>query len=544
MKVLEGIIQGSDEWLAIRAKHNTASEAPAVMGASKYMSRSELLKQKATGIVPEVDSHKQALFNKGHAAEEGARAILERMIGEDLYPVTCVCEKTNLLASLDGLNMSEAVAFECKLWNERLAEQVRAGDLEPHYYWQLEQELLVTGSEKVIFVTSDGTRDKFAHMEYFPVAGRAEQLIAAWKQFAIDLAAYVPTESAPVAVAKMPSILPVVFDMRVEGKLVACNLEQYKPAALAYIKAINIALVTDQDFADADADAKYCRDSADKLELAIEQALGQMGDINAAMATVREIAAAFDAKGLALEKLVKSEKDNRKIAIISAGRIALQRHESGLQERTAHHLPPTLQNFETVTRGLKKLESIQNAVDTELARCKILANATADKIQANLQTIAAAGHDYLFPDAGKLVLKAPDDLANTITARIADHQAKEAARIEADRARIRAEEIQRADREAMAKLQATYATAKPSAPVPIVKLTQTIAAPVRATLQSPTLSLGKIAERLGFPLGAKFLEDLGFQPVRQGAASLFYEDDFPKICAALIAHIESVFETV
>lgn len=564
--ITHDLLPGSLEWHAHRnsGKYWNASEAAAMMGCSPYETRTQLIHRLATGITPEVDAGTQRLFDRGHELEAFARPLAVEIIGEDLYP--CTGSEGRFSASFDGLVMNESIGWECKSMNGDLRAVMPEGDtpannvkLPMMYRVQIEQQCLVSGAEKILFTATDGTDTR--HCWYRQDPQLQAQIIAGWKQFAIDLAAYVPTESAPVAVAKMSSILPVVFDMRVEGKLVSCNLEKYKPAALAYIKDINIALVTDQNFADAEADAKYCRDSADKLELAIEQALGQMGDINAAMATVREIAAAFDAKGLALEKLVKSEKDNRKIAIIQAARKALNAHESSLQERAAHYLPPGLANFETVAKGLKKIESIKNAVDTELARCKIDASAMADRITANLTALAKAGHEELFADVVILVLKAPEDLANTITARITQHEAKEDARIEADRTRIWQEEIDRlareqaeADREAMVKMEAfrkgelaaqVAVTGVPAVNVilrqpPLIPAPQS---PVRVTVQSPTLSLGKIAERLGFSLGAKFLEDLGFQGVRQGAASLFCEDDFQRICKALIARIESVCET-
>ena len=76
MKIVS-VTQGSPEWTDLRAQHNTASEAPAMMGASKYQTREQLLRQKATGIVPEVSHHQQALFDRGHAAEAAARDLLE-----------------------------------------------------------------------------------------------------------------------------------------------------------------------------------------------------------------------------------------------------------------------------------------------------------------------------------------------------------------------------------------------------------------------------------------------------------------------------------
>ena len=182
MQVLQNIVQGSREWLAIRAKHHTASEAPAMMGASRYQTRDQLLHQKHTGITQEIDGHTQALFDRGHATEAAARLLLEQEIGEELYPVTALDDAGRLLASFDGITLMGDTGFEHKLWSERLAGQVRAGDLEPHYYWQLEQQILVGGLEKVIFVTSDGTRENWAQMTYYPVAGRAEALLAGWAQ--------------------------------------------------------------------------------------------------------------------------------------------------------------------------------------------------------------------------------------------------------------------------------------------------------------------------------------------------------------------------
>ncbi|WP_257263953.1 hypothetical protein [Endozoicomonas sp. ONNA2] len=51
MEILD-IQQGAPEWLALRQNHFTASEAPAMMGDSPFLSRDQLLHQKKTGSVP------------------------------------------------------------------------------------------------------------------------------------------------------------------------------------------------------------------------------------------------------------------------------------------------------------------------------------------------------------------------------------------------------------------------------------------------------------------------------------------------------------
>ena len=198
MKTLD-LIQGSEEWQAARAKYFTASEAPAMLGLSKYMSRQELLRQKAIGHTPEVDSAKQRLFDKGHEAEAAARPIVEEIIGDELFPVTGSLEVDGLplLASFDGLTMSEDVVWENKLFNESLANDIYAFEIGDHYWPQLEQQLLVSGAVKAYFTTSDGTPENTVGMWYESVPRRRQQLIAGWKQFAEDIAEFGTVESSP-----------------------------------------------------------------------------------------------------------------------------------------------------------------------------------------------------------------------------------------------------------------------------------------------------------------------------------------------------------
>lgn len=566
--------QGTQAWHALRAQHFTASEAPAMMGASPYQTRSELLKQKATGIVDaEVDGAKLALFKAGHDAEASYRPLAEALIGDDLYTVTGTLEVDGLplLASFDGLTLDRSTGFEHKLWSNKTAAQLQAaGEPAPHHFWQLEQQLLVSGAQRILFVTSDGTPERRDYVWYESKPERRAALIAGWKQFAADMDAYKPEPAAaPAAVAKPVASLPVVFDMRVEGRLVACNIDQYKPAALAYIAAINTSLTTDQEFADAEADAKFCRESASKLKLAIEQALGQMGDINTAINTVREIAGAFDAKGLALEKLVKSEKDSRREAIVTDAIGDLRKHVAALNQRLGEsYMPGIPADFGGAVKGKRNLDSMRDAVATELARAKIAANETADRIQANMQALVAAGDHAAFPDAASLVLKAPDDLRAIIAQRVAEAERK----AEADRDRIRREEQERADREAREKLaaeeRATQASiaqavqqgelAQPLAAdlgnlvtersaegVSAIDARQAISAAqasAAAADTGETITLGQLNTLLSpIAITAAGLSELGFAPCATVKAAKHYPAaSVPAICKALIQRLQGV----
>ena len=602
--ITQNLIQGSPEWLAYRPSHDNASDAPAMMGCSSYKTRDQLIAELATGITPEVDPATQRLYDSGHRFEKLARPLAEEIIGEDLYPCTGSVEGSRLSASFDGLTMLEDPAWEHKRMNERLRAVLSVpgctgADLPLEYQVQMEQQSAVSQCSKVLFTASDWDASdnliEALHCWYTPNLELRARILAGWEQLHKDVAAYVPPEAAPApVVSKQVAHLPVVFDMRVEGKLVACNIEQYKPAALAYIAAISTKLVTDQDFSDADADAKFCRDSADKLERAIEQAMGQMGDINQALNTVREIAAAFDAKGLSLEKLVKARKDEIRNEIVRGGAKALIEHITALNVRLVHnYMPHVPADFSGVVKGKRTVESLRNAVNTELARAKIEASAIADRIEANLKTLEASG--LVVHYAAALVLKAPDDLAAIIANRVTAEQQRR----EAERERIRAEEAAKLQREAEAKarddaaqiaLQLAAENERNQAlalanQAPIATISGADFAPATTALQAreyeqnqavaltrqaqaaietvappadnvvpmraapvpaertgtPTLKLGQIADRLGFTLTADFLKGLGFEPAATDRASkLYFGADFPLILAALVRHIEQV----
>jgi hypothetical protein len=108
-----------------------------------------------------------------------------------------------------------------------------------------------------------------------------------------------------------------------------------------------------------------------------------------------------------LEKIHEAESKNRKAAIVSKGRADAHAHVASLNARLGKSYMPIMpEDFAGKTKGLKNLASYQNAVDTELARVKIEANAAADRIDANLSWFSdyANGYEFLFPDLRELIL--------------------------------------------------------------------------------------------------------------------------------------------
>jgi putative phage-type endonuclease len=451
MRVLE-LNQGSKEWLAARTKYFTASECPAMMGASKYMSRSDLLKLKATGISADVTPSQQFIFDKGHAAEAAIRPTIEKLIGDELFPATATDDDGYLLASFDGINMAGTIVFEHKLWNEKLAAQVKAGELDDHYRWQMDQQLLVSGAEKAIFVVSDGTEECMVYCWYETSIKRCKQLLDGWKQFEIDLANYVPEAPAVEVVAEVITDLPALF-VDLTGEVTGTNIAVYKTNALAFIEAINTDLQTDQDFVDAENTVKFCDKAEKELEGVKKQALAKTASIDDLFKTIDSLKDAMRTKRLQLDKLVKTRKQAIKSEIMQEAKNALADHIAAINARLKTvSLPAINADFAGAMKNKRTIQSLRDAVADELARMKIESNAVAERYSANLESLRELASDYkfLFSDVADIIRKDNDDLVSLIKLRIADHKQAETARLEREREQIRAEE----ERKAAAKIAA------------------------------------------------------------------------------------------
>lgn len=582
--------QGSSAWHAARAKHFCASEAAAAVSLSKYTTRDELMRQKATGLIEQVSPAKQRLFDSGHDAEAKARPIAEGIAGTEFYPVVATheVEGMQLLASFDGIDLLDEVIWENKLLNQSLVQQVQAGDLEPHYYLQLEHQLLVSGAQRALFTTSDGTPDGTYSLWYESKPERRAELIAGWKQFAVDLAAYVAPDAAPQkVVAESVTTLPVVSchvsgDLAVKHSLPAFEIAWKDFLANKLVREPE----TDQDFANLEQQVKAMEAAEAQLDAAEESALSETEVLSQFIVLKRALRDMVCEQRKASKKQLTEKKESIKLAQVQRGQKAFAEHMASLNARLGKpYMPAVPADFNGVIKGKRTVDSLRGAVNDELARAKIAANEIADRIQLNLNTLReqATAHAFLFADAPTLVMKANDDLQVLIKSRISEHEAKEAKRLEDERARIRAEEQARADREAREKLlqderdaQAAIAQAKAAeqlaAPLAddlsnlarektqeavagidagqAISQAQRAAAagpavvPLRAApapTTQPTLKLGAIAERLGFNLTADFLRSLGFEPAgKQGAHGVYHEAQFPQMLAALVRHIEGV----
>ena len=410
---------------------------------------------KVTGTDKEFSDYVQKfILDKGHEVEAKARPIAEKIIDDDLFPITGseTIEGLNLLASYDGLTMLYDDGFEHKQWNQTKIDLMEeSGELLPEFYWQLEHQLLVCNGNKTMFVMSDGTEDNWFQKDYYSVPERRSKLIAGWKQFRKDLETFEPIHEEIKPEAKTIESLPALL-VQLKGEVTNSNLELYKSTALAFIENINTELATDKDFVQAEAMVKFCKNAESELDATKKQALAQTASIDELFKTVDFLQEELRKKRLYLDKLVKSKKVELKTNIINTANSDFTAHLSEINaELNQVVMPPVITNFNMVIKNKRTISSIKNAVDTELARAKIEADQIATNIRKNLACLEKnKEYKFLFNDLQTLIVKAHDDFSNTIELRVGNHKAEERRKLEAERERIRQEE----ERKAQAKVEA------------------------------------------------------------------------------------------
>lgn len=461
------LVQGSKEWHDHRATALNASDAPAMLGISQYKPRSQLIKERATCIVPEVDDATQRLFNNGHRFEALARPLAEKIIDDELSPVTGRNGKYS--ASFDGITFGGGIIFEHKSMNASLRNTLINGlELDEQYRAQMEHQLMVSGAQKCLFMASTFDQNdslvEELHCWYLPDPALRARIVAGWEQFEKDVAAYVPTEEAQKVTAEAVMALPAL-SVQINGEVTASNLPAFQSAADAFLARIKTVLETDQDFADAEANVKACKVAEDGIEQTKKAITAQATSIDEVMRTMDLYKEKLSTVRLKLDKLVKSEKIARKEAIVAAASKKLDAHILALE---AEIKPISLnrsavsemkQGLADAMKQLKKLSAMQEAVDTALRDSMFKLDQSAADIRAKMAWCKehVSGHGNLFPDLQALMAKPMEDFTLTITSRIEKQKADEAAKLEAERARIQAEE----EAKARAKVEAEAKAAEP-----------------------------------------------------------------------------------
>ena len=456
---IHDLVQGSPSWLAYRANHFNASDAPAMMNCSPHKTRTQLLNELKTGITPDVDDHTQRIFDNGHRFEELARPLAEKLLGEDLYPITGSIGE--LSASFDGLTMDESIVFEHKTLNDQLRSVNSVVELPRHYRVQMEQQLLVSGAEKCLFMATKWDNDELVdekHFEYTSDAKLRDDIIFGWEQFKTDLEDH--EVKAVVELPKADAImdLPAVI-VQVKGELTLCNMVDVRPQFDSFLANAITVMETDEDFALAEAESKMGREVAKRCLATAKGVVDQTSTISEVTRELELYAAKFNALALSQEKAVKTQKEARKIAIMNEAVTAYTAYKA-LVEGEIHpiRLITAAPDFAGAMKNKRTIASLEDAVASELANAKIEVDAIARAVRKNLLLLLESNdYRFLFNDIQTIIYQDADHFNLTVENRIESHKRAEAEKLEAQRMQIELDAKRKAEAEQAEKLEAERA---------------------------------------------------------------------------------------
>jgi len=151
--MIVNITQRTEEWHEWREGCIGASDAPVIMGVSKWMTPYELWLKKKYGL----HSEDNAAMARGRIMEEQAR---HAYMHSSKVPVSPACYEHDrypfIIASLDGITFDGSVVVEIKCPGKQDHECAINGKVPDHYYPQLQHQLMVTGAERVDYYSFDG----------------------------------------------------------------------------------------------------------------------------------------------------------------------------------------------------------------------------------------------------------------------------------------------------------------------------------------------------------------------------------------------------
>lgn len=137
------------EWLEWRRGGIGASDAPIVVGASKWRTPHELYLEKVFGCE---DTEPNAAMQRGIDLEPVVRSLLEDR--HRILLKTANVDKGEVWrASLDAVTFDGSVVFEIKCPGSKDHEAAKKGKVPTHYFPQLQHIMLVTGLSRIIYAS-------------------------------------------------------------------------------------------------------------------------------------------------------------------------------------------------------------------------------------------------------------------------------------------------------------------------------------------------------------------------------------------------------
>ena len=169
MKICEGMIQGSLEWLDWRQKHIGASERAAILGLNPFCTPMQIFEEKTLGWTRPMND----VMRQGQLNEPEARSLYEMMKGVSVLPIVAEWETFPVIAaSFDGINLETKHLVEIKCGKSSF-NKAKQGIIPAYYICQMQQQMLVSDFEEVDYFCYDAETKEYILMK----VDRDEELI-------------------------------------------------------------------------------------------------------------------------------------------------------------------------------------------------------------------------------------------------------------------------------------------------------------------------------------------------------------------------------
>lgn len=152
--------QNSAAWFAWRSEGIGASEAPQIMGTSKFRSAYELFRHRR-GIGPPLPPNPflDRIRARGHRLEPVARAAYEKHTGSTVTPIIAESDSIPFIrASFDGYNAFDSIPVEIKCPGDSAHSLAMKGIVPPEYVDQVQHQIFVAEALFAHYYSFDGVK--------------------------------------------------------------------------------------------------------------------------------------------------------------------------------------------------------------------------------------------------------------------------------------------------------------------------------------------------------------------------------------------------
>lgn len=145
------LIQGTEEWLMLRKKKITATDASTILGVNPWKTRLQLYKEK---LSLENNTFKNDAMQRGIDLEPIARELFTIKTGIQIQPKVII--KDWAMASLDGINSLGNIIVEIKCPGPKDHSVAISGKVPDHYYPQIQHQIWVCNTQMAYYFSFDG----------------------------------------------------------------------------------------------------------------------------------------------------------------------------------------------------------------------------------------------------------------------------------------------------------------------------------------------------------------------------------------------------